>query len=496
MNPRETIKKDRNNSLFWKISATFLVLLVLLGVMYVLITGYIANDYFQEVNQRLYGQIADSTVQLVRPLVDGEVDTLAVQEIMHSMMVINPSVEVYLLDVEGRIITYVAPYKRVKLDKVALRPIREFIDSGERKPFIKGDDPRHPGQKKVFSAAPIEEEGQLAGYMYIILASEEQHSVVSMLSGSYMLRLGRDWFFVTLVGALAAGLLALWYLTSNLRRIIEKVRRFKEGDLQARIEAREMGDFPLLSNTFNDMADKIVGNIQQLQAVENLRRELIANVSHDLRTPLAILQGYVETLLIKDETISTDNRRRYLNLALDSSEKLAHLIEQLFEYSKLEAKQIEPNKEPFFISELAQDIYQKYQVLGRSKGIHLRLQLAPNLPLVFADLALVERVLQNLMDNALKFTPEGGTVTIELQEAGHHVEVRVADTGPGIPESEQSYIFERYHKGGPTDKKSKGAGLGLAIAKKILELHNSTIQVHSKLNEGTSFEFNLPAYSG
>ena len=202
------MKKIRN-SLYWKISTTLLALLVILGVVYVLITGYVANQYFLEVNQRLYGNIAESTVKEVKPLVNGKVDTTAIQDIMHSMMVLNPSVEVYLLDTEGNIITYVAPYKKVKLEKVNLAPVKEFISATE-KPFIKGDDPRHPDRLNVFSAAPIIENDKLTGYVYIILASEEQAEVTSMLSGSYMLKLGSNMFFVALIGALIIGLLAIW----------------------------------------------------------------------------------------------------------------------------------------------------------------------------------------------------------------------------------------------------------------------------------------------
>lgn len=484
----------KKNYLYWKISATLLSILAILGLVYILISSFIGQQYYQEVNQRLYGGLADSTVQAVKPLVDGKVDTFAIQDIMHSMMVVNPSVEVYLLDTEGQIITFVAPYKRVKLKKINLSPVHEFIAAKE-KPFILGDDPRHPNQKKVFSAAQIKEGDKLTGYLYIILASEEQAAVVSTLAGSYILKLGTNLFLLSLVGALIIGLLAIWFLTKNLRRLIDTVRRFKEGDYDARIAEDDKGDLADLATNFNEMADTIVANIDQLKSIENLRRELIANVSHDLRTPLAIMQGYVETLIIKEDDLEPEERRRHLNTVLDSSEKLSGLIKQLFEYSKLEAQQIQPEKEPFFISELAQDIFQKYQILAKEKAIHMDLKNPQGLPMVFADLGLVERVIQNLMDNALKFTPHGGNVTIELVGGHQNVEVRIADTGPGIPEDKQSHIFERYRQSGNEKTKGQGVGLGLAIVRKILELHNATIQVQSKLNEGTVFMFQLPTYS-
>lgn len=481
-----------NNRFYIKISVTFLGMLLLLGVAYVLITAFVAGQYLQESNQKLYGTIADSATVQLKKMIDeeGNIDKPKIQELMHSMMVINPNLEVYLLDTLGNIQTHVAPYKKVKLKCVQVEPIKDFINS-DKKTLIQGDDPRCPGLETVFSAAEIKDGNQLTGYLYIVLMSEEQAAVTSSLFDSYILKAGIQMFFVTLLIAFIFGSITIWYLTKNLSNIIEKVRHFKEGDLQARIENPNDSDLSVLSNTFNEMADTIVANIEQLKSVEQLRRELIANVSHDLRTPLAIMQGYVETLLMKDENVSQEERTRYLNTILGSSKKLEKLIKQLFEFSKLEAKQIEPMKESFFLSELAQDIFYKYQILAEEKSIEMDLEVPEDLPMVFADISLVDRVIQNLMDNALKFTPSGGKVTIGLRNLGQSVEVRIVDTGKGISPEMQSYIFERYQKSNASSN-AQGTGLGLAIVKKILELHDATIQVQSKLHQGTAFMFQLP----
>ena len=485
------------NKLYWKISAILLGLLVILGVGYILITSYTSGKYFQEVNQRLYGEVAEHLVKETQPLVNGLPDTLATHDIMHSMMVINPSVEVYLLDTVGRIIDYVVPYKKVKREEVNLQPVKDFI-AGNYQSYILGDDPKNLDQEKVFSAAPVLENGKLTGYAYIILASEEQTEVVSSVFSSYILKLGTSWFFLTLIGALLIGLLAFWLLMNNLRKIIENVRQFKEGNFQARIASPEKSDLSILGITFNEMADKIEANIEELKSVDKLRQELIANVSHDLRTPLAIMQGYIETMQMKREELSDEDTQKYMSIVLKSSDHLSKLISQLFEYSKLEANQIQPQKEPFFISELAQDIYGKYQILAQEKNIKLYLEAPQDLPLVLADVGLVERAIHNLMDNALKFTPEGGKVGIELFAENQGVRIKISDTGPGIPEAERSYIFDRYRRSddAANQSKNKGAGLGLAIVKKILEIQNSSIQVQSIPNQGATFWFSLPFYQG
>jgi signal transduction histidine kinase len=482
----------KHSKLFLKISATFLAVTLVLGLVYVFVTARTAENYFKESNQRLYGDLAEHLVQETKPFHNGKPDTAATHHIMHSMMVINPSVEVYLLDTAGKIVDYVVPYSKVKMEWVDLRPVQAFI-AAKGEVFTLGDDPKSPGERNVFSAAPVQENGKTIGYAYIILAGEQQQEATSTLLGSYFLKTGTAIFLAALAGSLLVGLLVIWLITKGLRQILETVRRFKEGDRKARVSNACGSDLAVLATTFNGMADAIEANIEEMKSLENLRRELIANVSHDLRTPLAIMQGYVETLLMK-ENLPAAERRRHLQTVFDSSEKLSRLIAQLFEYSKLEARQIQPQKEPFFIGELAQDISQKYQVLAQQKAIRISLDQPQKLPLVFADLALVERVLQNLMDNALKFTPAGGEVKITLRETDNNVEVRISDTGPGIPESEQSAIFERYRKASAEDSRTGGAGLGLAIVKKILELHDTGIRVQSRLNEGAAFVFQLPAY--
>lgn len=480
--------------IYWRISGGLILLLAILGICYVSIMKYVERDFIEEANQRLYGSLADTTVNLVRPLVDGDVDTLAIQDIMHSLMVINPSIEVYLLDTTGYIITYVAPKKKIKRTHVGLEPLKTFIASDKAQTFIKGDDPRDPDKEKVFSAAPILEDGKLTGYLYIILASEQQEAVSTNVSQSYMLRVGIGLFILTLIGALLIGLIALWYLTSNLRKTIRVVQQFKDGDYEARVPDNQLKDLEPLGETFNTMADTIVANIEALKSVERLRKELIANVSHDLRTPLTVVQGYIETLLMKHGTLEKAQREQILETALKSTKNLEKLVAQLFELTKLEAQQITPEKEPFFIGELAQDVVQQYQVLAKEKEIGLQFEMSGEQSLVFADVSMVARVLQNLLDNALKFTPPGGRVLLQVTGENEQVKVAIADSGPGIPVPDQPYIFDRYYQRKNRKKEKEGTGLGLAIVKKILDLHECQIRVFSQLEKGATFVFQLPRY--
>lgn len=489
------LKSIRGNLLFWKIAGIFTLLLAILGISYIGISSWVSKKTFDEINQQLYGNIAAHLAGSTHPLKDGSPDTLVTHDIIHSIMVINPSVEVYLLNPEGKIIDFIVPDTSVKKREVDIGAVRKYIrDDGKN--YVEGDNPKHPERKSIFSAAPIYEHNQLTGYVYAILASEKQEEVVAALNKKFFTSLETAIFFATLFVAFLVGIITFFLITDSICKIAFIVTRFKEGDYTARIEGYAKGNLGVLAATFNEMAETIVDNMDKIKSMDKLRQELIANVSHDLRSPLAIMQGYIETLVIKGNDIPENEKTRYLSIILGSSKKLSHLVAQLFEYSKLEAGQVEPHKEQFLISELVSDILMKYEILAKDKKIELRMKSPDNLPAVFADIALVERVIQNLLDNSLKFTPENGRITITLQDKTTGIEVLVSDTGSGIPLKDQPYIFERY-KQLPRQEATayEGMGLGLAIAKKIMDLHHAAINIRSAPGAGTSFWFQLPTLS-
>jgi signal transduction histidine kinase len=495
MNPNS---KTLTPKLVKKLWLAFILLVVMMGISYVAITNYFANKHNQETTQRLNADVAKHVIaekfQNAAPfLEDGSVNKPLFGDLMHDMMAVNQGIEVYLLDETGKIeYSVVLDHSEgTQAQSVSLTPINSFIKN-EGKEFILGDDPRNIGQQKIFSAAPFSVDGR-NGYVYIVLAGKKFEEVSSTLMGQYFARLGLGATLLTTIFAALIGLLSIWFLTKNLRVITSTVRRFSEGDLSARIENPENSDISIFANSFNEMADTITGNIGKMQSVDLLRRELVANVSHDLRTPLAILKGYIETLQMKKDTLTETEKQEYLQITHDNVDKLSKLINQLFEYSKLEAEQITPVKEPFSITELSHDLIAKFKVIAEQKQIRLLLDNPKENNLVFADVSLVERALQNLIENALKYTEPNGTVTLSLTKKGENVEINITDTGTGIPVNDQPFIFDRYKQLDKNTKK-KGSGLGLAIVKKIMELHDTTITVLSKPKEGSSFIFNLPAY--
>lgn len=488
------VKTIKGNLLFWKIAAVFSALLIVLGIVFVLIASKLSRSYYTMAHQELYGNVASHLATFTNPLKNGKPDTAVTHDIIHSIMVANPSVEVYLLDTAGHITDYVVPDKSVRNHRVDIAKVKQWllVKNGEH-PL--GDNPKQPDEPGIFSAAPVYEQGVLTGYVYAVLASEKQKQILATLNNHLYYSLGMYIFFSALGITFIVGVITFFLITDSTTQIAKVVRRFKEGDYSARIEGHAQGNLGMLTSTFNEMADVIVDNFEKISATDKFRQELIANVSHDLRTPLSIMQGYVETLMIKKDSISQTEREKYLSVVLESSKKLSVLVEQLFQYAKLEANQVNPEKEQFLLNELASDILMTYQLKASERNIKLILDGPDNLPPVFADIALTERVLQNLIDNSFKFTPDGGRISIQLKKTGSGVQVQVTDTGIGIALEDQAYIFERYKQLHKDEQPKKGMGIGLAIVKKILELHQVSIQVASEPGKGAAFWFVLPVFS-
>ena len=288
------------NTLYGKLAAVLLGLVCLIGVLATLLTLYTTRLYLQEVNQKLNLTLAEHMVSEKILMQAGHVNEDALKEIFYMLMVINPSIEVYLLDANGVILTFSAPPGKVKRQHVSLDPLERFLRGAEAFPIL-GDDPRDLERKKVFSVSPIPLNGPLEGYLYVILGGEEYDSAIQMLQGSYILRLSAWAVAGGVLFSALAGLLFFNLLTRRLRTLVSAVDAFTRSDFSAPLEtlppldARSRDEIDQLGTIFTQMADRIRQQEKTLTQEDQLRRELVANVSHDLRTPLTSLQGYLRS---------------------------------------------------------------------------------------------------------------------------------------------------------------------------------------------------------
>ncbi|MGD0883738.1 MAG: HAMP domain-containing sensor histidine kinase [Thermodesulfovibrionales bacterium] len=487
-------------TLYYKLAAVLLGLFCLIGALNILLTLSTTRLYFQEVNQKLNRTLAQNLASETSLMKDGRVNEKALQDIFHMMMVVNPNIEVYLLDPNGNILAFSAPPGKVKRQKVALEPVKSFLNKTDAFPIL-GDDPRNLKRKKVFSAAPISPKSQIQGYLYVVLGGEEFDTVAEMLQGSYILRSSIGIVAGALLFALLAGLLLFFRMTLRLRRLTADMETFRQSDFSEyshsfhSLKGRSRDEIDRLGSIFTQMADRIIRLIKELRQADTLRRELVTFIAHDLRTPLASLKGYLETLLLKEGRVEPEKQRSFLEIAIKNCNQLSKLISNLFEMTRLDSPDVQVHMESFSLGELMQDIVQKFQFVAETKKIRLQTNFVKDLPFVFADIGLIERVLENLIENASRYTPKSGAITISVVPKEERLIIQVSDTGSGMQPEDQLHLFERsYRLKRERRKDAEGTGLGLIITKRILELHGSDIKVDSVVDVGTTFTFTLPIY--
>ena len=519
------------NTLFARLSLALFAIVIVAGGALFYVNLLSTRNYHEEITQRLNESIAMYVTGQSQLIENGAVNQLALASLAEQAMVINPTVEVYLLDARGRILGHGEP-DNLRASVVDLAPVRQLL-TGEARLPLRGTDPRSD-REKVFSAWPVMQGEQLQGYLYAVLGGQKYDALVNSVRGSYVQQQSLVALLAILTIAFLVGLLVFGLLTRRLVNLTRQVRRFTESDFdpafadtllstsaaasQATLHRQngfigkaapeegpppgepsagkgsEHGDeITQLHTAFRNMATRISQQFDALKETDRLRRELISNVSHDLRTPLSSLHGYIETLLIKNEELSAAERRQYLEITRKHSKRLEQLISDLFELSKLEAAAISPQLEHFSLAELLQDVTQEFMLQADRKQIELRVEGEPENSIVHADISLVQRVLENLLRNAIHHTPKDGTVTVRIDPRPDCVGVSVADTGCGIAEEDLDRVFDRFYRSEENHKLADdSAGLGLAIVQKILDLHGSRITVSSKLNTGTTFTFDLP----
>ena len=494
-------------SLTARLTLILILLFLAISVLFIVLNTYTSQQYHLGLVQRANLPLAPSLVSNQQMKIEDALSTNMIGDLASNIALIQPGVELYVLDLEGRVVGSSIDNSKVVREFVDMKAIDEYYTGHAGNYPIMGDDPKDLKKKNVFSVSAIPAEGQHEGYLYILLSDEVQDTVSSVAQNRNVIQLSVISVLILLCLLLGLGFLLYNVLTKRITKLNSAMLQFENNDFQTasvpllaetastansnlqKAEAKA-DELQQLGFAFKRMAGKIEDQITELKGVDELRRELISNVSHDLRTPLAALQGYLETLSIKKD-LSDEDARSYLGIAQKHTDRLSNMVEDLFEVSRLDTGQITPKLEPFAIQELSHDIVQGFQIIAQKKGVALNLKCPDNMLFVNADIALIERVLNNLLDNAIRHTPKGGQVTLINEAIDSGIYVAVADTGIGISKEDQVRIFERFYRADQRKgDKHDGAGLGLAISQRILELHGSELQVSSSL-DGSQFFFNL-----
>ena len=465
------------------------------GALAFLLQGRTFQTYELAMTQALNAGVAATVVhELVASSVPLD-QPIALQEELRRLMAINPASEIYVLDGDGRVLVSTASASQVRRPAVDLRPLLAFITGRSTLP-VTADDPRDASARQIFSAAPFNSAGNAGRYVYVVLGGAETRAAAGRIQSGLLLRMTFTLIGLGLAVALLTALIVMTSLTRKLRRLTRAIEQFRQGRF------REPGPVPAapppggdeldqLGRAYNEMIEHIGRQMDQIEKSQAARQELITNVSHDLRAPLTSLRSYLETLSLKESVLPAEERRTYVEVAVRQVGYMDRLIGELFALATLQELDGPLTAEPFQISELVQDVVQKFEPIASDKGITLQGLFLPDAPMLYGDVALIERLLDNLLDNALRHTRPGGHVEVKVTASATSVALDVSDTGTGIPRLQLDKIFERPRRGVNYPAGTGGAGLGLAIVKRIVELHRGTISVRSDEGAGTSFHVEL-----
>lgn len=292
--------------------------------------------------------------------------------------------------------------------------------------------------------------------------------------------------------AMALGYFLSSTVTDRVHLLKQAAESLARGSLETRVPVEGRDEVAALSAAFNQMADQLQQADQKQRELEQLRRDLIAWVGHDLRTPLTSIRALLEALadgIIEDPATV----QRYLKTAQRETQSLAYLIDDLFQMAQLDAGGLRLERAPASLNDLISDTLESFSELAAGQGLSLAGCVEPDVDPVYMDTQQVGRVLNNLVGNALRHTLSGGRVEVCAQRTGPDVEVTVSDTGEGIRVEDLPYVFERFYRGDKSRSRATGgAGLGLAIARGIVQAHGGQIRVQSEAGRGTQFTFSLP----
>ncbi len=432
---------------------------------------------------------------------------------LRNLLLFEPDTQLYLLDAQGTVMAASGRAQPKPGFKVRLDPVRQAVaTAGDRRraAYVMGDDPEHMNVDAVIAARPlrrsvIQPDTRTAGYLYLVSQPPELDPGRAEVVRS------------SLLGSALSGLLALivvmtvcaaWIVitvTRPLRDLSDAVARAQRDgfDAAAMVErasacsGRPGDEFAQLRTGFNAMLARLRSQWDALRRLDQFRRESVSNLSHDLRSPLTATVACLETLdrrWAADGALADD--RALIEVALRNTRNAAQLVRSLGDLALLDEPEFKLQPMTVDLAEVLDDIVMRFADRAAQQGVHLQQVSATQTVFAAIDIELFERAVANLVDNALKHTPPGGSVTLQMHSDDGHVCIRVADTGRGIAAHDLEHLFDRLYTGSGARGDADGKGLGLAIVKRIVELHRGEVAVASEPDRGTEVTIRLPAAAG
>lgn len=485
-------------SLYAKLALTLILLLFVTAVVYSAISYSLTRQSLIGDLQRKNVNLAANLAREIPQTVASKVDRQFTEQLFALMKIVNPDVQLYLLDTRGNI-SQSSSIINTKLvaRSVELTPLLQFLE-GDRSFPLFADDPQSNTDQVTFSVAELSAGEKPLGYLYVTLRGPDHENYMSGRPTALISTIGIYALIGSLLVSLLAGLIIFRRITSRLQTLSCLIDDFqRSGYKQIQLYRDAAGDtgtdeISRLGDNYDAMASRIAEQFDMLQEQDKSRRSFIANISHDLRTPLTATQGYLEMLQHKYASLNDEQRQKYLSVSLKHSKRLQNLISDLFELAKLDDRAEQLNSELFSLNDIVSDVMQGYQPQAQQKQIDIAYRTDETRLLVCGDLAMMDRAVSNLLGNALQYTQPGGAIKLAVSTtSADKVQFEIEDNGPGIDPAQIENIFKRFHRADNQHNEGSNAGLGLAITQRIVQLHGGSLEVENTGN-GTRFRFALP----
>lgn len=323
--------------------------------------------------------------------------------------------------------------------------------------------------------------------------SAEWRPLIKQLDQAYFYGFWSLGFLSFIVIAAIIDLFVVMRTARQFREVSRSIISFANGNLHIRIRESASGPMGDLQKSFNKMADTIVENIQRLEDANRLRKELVASVAHDLGGPVTAILGFVDTIRLKADTITRDELLEYTSVSRSNALFLSKLVGELSDLSRFDTDSIPLTKRCFNIQQMIESVIARFRTTSDQRNTTIQSFTDSPDSMVLGDPIMIERVLSNLLENAIHYTPAGGKISVQCEAKGDNLLIAVCDNGVGIPEDDQPFVFERFYRvDKDRSRQTGGSGLGLAIVKKALDLHDSIIKLESRPGAGTKIIFTLP----
>ena len=493
-----------NRSFTTRLTLVVAMLLFAYGALVALLGRHVASEHEQESLQRLSHGLARHIVEhwpeITLPDRD-RADRAARESLLSMLMVVNPGIQAYVLDPDGKVMDYLGEPGMVRQEQVDLQAVRAFL-AGASLP-LRGTDPMGSPTPRIFSAAmfaPRAGDVRPPGYLYIVLDGQARSAIAGQLS---LRRVWQGAAALALVGLFVIVVLEVFVLrrlTRPLHELAGRIRAYRlkaaheEGSADGRAPRAQAGgdEVRAISAAFDAMTHRIEGQTARELEQASAHREMMAGVAHDLRTPLTALHGHLEALA-GNGLVQPQARDRVLATALAQSDKVRRLSQQLFELAALQSVNQVLHRERFRLDELVVDAVQKFELADRPAPVTLD-GASPGRLELDGDLQLIERALTNLIDNAIQHAPGAAPVRVSVRQDGAQVKILIEDAGPGLPAELARRLEQGQSLRDPPLKRISGGvgGLGLAIAQRVAMLHGGTLRALPAPAGGTRLCLALP----